>query len=105
PVPAPAGLLSTAGHHPNAASPPFKDPATASIARGRTHARTRVLMLVQTWTSASSTPPPANYVASSPLTPTAITSPPDGHPDPRPRTPRKTRNPEPYHGFGMSSMS
>jgi hypothetical protein len=72
-----------------------------SIGVGRTHTGTHVLVLSKTSTSASSTPPPANYSANSSSTPPGATSPPNGHPD----RPEKTKpvNPQPWvHGFPMS---
>ena len=52
----------------------------------------------KTYTSASSTPPPANYCASSPSTPATDYQPtgrPPGPPPRTPRPPRKPKNPEP----------
>ncbi len=55
------------------------------IGIGLTHAGTHVLLLVQACTCASSTPPPANCCASSPLDPTRDYQPTGRPPGPTPK--------------------
>jgi transposase InsO family protein len=68
------------------------------IGIGRAYAGTHIIMLVRTWASASSTPPPASCSATSPSTQAGTTSPPDARPDPRPAPGASPSTPNPDVG-------